>query len=66
MIKQQDVPYIILFEELFRIVITVNINLRNGIEHSRVLATSLYTSFKPRQNQLQPIALFDFMYGLVD
>ena len=65
MIKQ-DVPYIILLEELFRIVITVDINLRNSIGHSRILATGLYTSFKPWQNQLQPIALFDFMYEFVD
>ena len=51
---------------LFSLRIVITINLRNHIEHSRVLATGLYTSFEPRQNQLQPIALFNFMYEFVD
>jgi hypothetical protein len=51
---------------LFRIIITVDVNLSDSIENSRILAPSLHARFEPRKNQLQPIALLNLMHKLIN
>ena len=58
--------HVVIFQEGFWVVVTVDVNLRDRIVKSRVLAPSLNSRLKPRKNQLQSVALLDFMYELGD
>lgn len=58
--------YVVLLKEYLRVVVAVNVNLRDSIENGRILATRLHTSLKPGQDELQPITLLHFVHEFVD
>jgi hypothetical protein len=62
----KEATNVVLFQELLGVVVTVDVNLGDSVENSRVLATCLHTSLKPRKNQFQPVALFNFVDKLVN
>ena len=61
-----QLTYVILLQELLRVVVAVDVDLGNGIVDRGVLATSLHTRLKPRQNQLQPVARLNLLNKLVN
>ena len=58
--------HIVFFEELLRVIITVDKDLRHSVVNSRILATCLHTSLEPGQDQLQPIPLFYLIDKLIN
>ena len=58
--------YVVILQELLRVVVAVDADLGNSIVHSGVLAASLNTGFKPWKDQLNPVALLYFVNQLVD
>ena len=58
--------YVVLLEELLRVVVAVDVDLGERVEDGWVLVTGLYAGLQPRQNQLEAIASLDLMYKLVD
>ena len=53
--------HVVLLQESLGVVITVDVDLRNCIVDGRILAPLLNFGFEPRQNQLQPIPLLNFL-----
>jgi hypothetical protein len=51
---------------LLWIAITVDIYLGKSIKYGGVLGASLDTRFKPRENQFEPVPLFNFVDKFVD
>ena len=58
--------HVVLLQELLRIVVAVNVNLRESVEDSRVLATGLHAGFQPGQDELETVASLDLVHQLVD
>ena len=66
MSQTNKITYIIFLKELLRIAIAVDINLGKSIKDGRVLGAGLDTRFKPRENQFEPVPLFDLMDKFVN
>lgn len=58
--------YVILFEELLGVVVTVDIDFGESVKDSRVLAARLHTSFEPRHNEFETVPGLDLLHKFVD
>jgi hypothetical protein len=58
--------YVILLQELLRIVVTVDRDFCNRIVDSRILAAGLNTRVQPRQDKFQAVALLDLVHELIN
>ena len=66
MLKSSLITHVVLFEELLRVVVAVDVDLGKGVEDGGILTACLNTGLQPRENELEAIASFDFMYKFVD
>ena len=63
---ERDYADVVLLEERLRVVVAVNIDLRERVEDGSVLASGLHTSLEPREDELETVTSLDLVDELVD
>lgn len=58
--------YVVLLEELLRVAVRVDVDLRQRVVHGRVLAALLDTRLEPREDELEPVPALNLLDQLVD
>ena len=58
--------YVVVLEERLRVVVAVDVDLGEGVEQRGLLQSERNLALKPRENELEPVALLDLVDKLLD